>query len=370
MKKILLIHQGAELYGSDRSLLNVIDAIKGKYDIEVWLPYKGELYKEIEKKGVSIRVKELSILRFIDIIKGDFSIFKNFISNWRSYKSEAEKYDLIFFNTVVCIDFLVPLKIPKVVYVREIKNSLISFIFSVLFFLSNAYLYFNSKATASHYLYKQNNGKIVTNGISDKAPNDLSPSIDKSDPSILFIGRIIKWKGLHHLVEALKLLRDKHSDLKFSLNVVGDIYEGYDDYLLSIKEAIQEAGLEENVTFKGFVEFPEKEYLNSDFVIVPSEQPEPFGRVAVEAMMFKRIVFVADHGGLSEIVDDDINGFKFKPNSAKAIANRLEDVLLGSYNLTEIADNARKKYLDHYHSEIYESVIRSSFKSILNNNQH
>lgn len=368
MKKILLIHQGAELYGSDRSLLNVIDATKDKYNIEVWLPNKGELFKEIEKRGVRIRVKNISILRNIDIKRGDFSVFSDFITNLRSFKIEVEKYDLIFFNTVVCIDFLVPLKIPKVVYVREIKNRLISFIFSVIFFISNSFLFFNSSSTSFHYFYRKSKGSVITNAITDQGSDSLTPSFNRNQLKLLFIGRIIEWKGLHLLIESLRLLKESNENLNFTLNIVGDIYEGYDAYLKDIKQQIEQSGLKENVNFEGFITNPKSEFLKSDIVIVPSEEPEPFGRVAVEAMMFKKIVVVADHGGLGEIVDDQINGFKFEPRSAISLKETLHKIISGKYDLNRIAESARLKYLNKFSTGIYKERITKSISSIIMNN--
>jgi hypothetical protein len=88
-QKILLIHQGAELYGSDRSLLNVIDAFRNDFEIEVWLPYEGELCKRIAKKNINYKIKNLSILRLVDVKKGNLSFLKKLIANWRSFKIES-----------------------------------------------------------------------------------------------------------------------------------------------------------------------------------------------------------------------------------------------------------------------------------------
>jgi glycosyltransferase involved in cell wall biosynthesis len=371
VKKILLIHQGAELYGSDRSLLNVLDALKNDYVIEVWLPYDGELCKRIAERNINYQIKNLSILRLVDVKKGNISFLKKLIVNWRSFKNEAESFDLVLLNTIVCFNFIIPLTIPKIVYVREIKGKVTSLVFSFLFYICDSFLFFNSKSTASHYSYKKSKGKVITNAINDQFTDEIHSMYSETGKkmNLLFIGRIIEWKGLHLLIDALGLLKEEVPNFKFTLNIVGDIYEGYDNYLKKIKLQVEQNNLNEAITFKGFVKNPENEFLNSDIVVVPSEEPEPFGRVAVEAMMFKKVVVVADHGGLGEIVEDEINGFKFKPTSVISLKDTIIKIISGKFDLKLISENARKKYLKHYHTSIYKESLLKNMDSILSENE-
>ena len=55
-------------------------------------------------------------------------------------------------------------------------------------------------------------------------------------------------------------------------------------------------------------------YAAADILVVPSREPEPFGRVATEAMAAALPVIAADHGGLSEIVLHDETGLLVPPN--------------------------------------------------------
>jgi glycosyltransferase involved in cell wall biosynthesis len=351
--------------------LNVIDAFRNDFEIEVWLPYEGELCKRIAKKNINYKIKNLSILRLVDVKKGNLSFLKKLIANWRSFKIEAESFDLVLLNTIVCFNFIIPLPIPKIVYVREIKGKITSLVFSLLFYISNSFLFFNSNPTSSHYLYRKSKGKVITNAISDQLTEDIESRSFNPDKNLnlLFIGRIIEWKGLHLLIDALGLLKKEALDFKFSLNIVGDIYEGYDDYLRRIKLQIDQNDLNEFINFKGFVDSPENEFINSDIVIVPSEEPEPFGRVAVEAMMYKKVVVVADHGGLGEIIDDEVNGFKFQPKSATSLKDTLIKISSGKFDLNQISENARNKYLSHYYTGIYKENILKNIKSILSRKQ-
>ncbi len=57
--------------------------------------------------------------------------------------------------------------------------------------------------------------------------------------------------------------------------------------------------------------------------VVPSTEPEPFGLVAIEAMLEKKPVVASNHGGLKEIVINDETGFLIEPHNSKALADAL-----------------------------------------------
>ena len=58
-------------------------------------------------------------------------------------------------------------------------------------------------------------------------------------------------------------------------------------------------------------------------MVVPTITPEPFGRVAVEAMSRGRPVIGTAAGGLSEIIDDEQTGYLIPPATPSAIAEKL-----------------------------------------------
>ena len=58
-------------------------------------------------------------------------------------------------------------------------------------------------------------------------------------------------------------------------------------------------------------------------VVVPSTDPEPLGRVAVEAMAFGKPVIAAAHGGLIEIVQPGVTGLLVTPRDRAALAQAM-----------------------------------------------
>ena len=65
MKNVLIIHSSSELYGSDRSLLNIVANIdKDRFSIWIILPCDGPLLNELRKiPYVNIEIYEVAVLR-------------------------------------------------------------------------------------------------------------------------------------------------------------------------------------------------------------------------------------------------------------------------------------------------------------------
>ncbi len=58
-------------------------------------------------------------------------------------------------------------------------------------------------------------------------------------------------------------------------------------------------------------------------MVAPSLEPEPFGRVVVEAQAMERLVIVADHGGAAETVEHNVTGWRIPPGDAGMLAHAI-----------------------------------------------
>jgi len=83
-------------------------------------------------------------------------------------------------------------------------------------------------------------------------------------------------------------------------------------------------------------EFSEK----ADLVLVPSVWPEPFGRVALEAVAAGKVVLVSDIGGLPEAVGYE-KTLMVEPDDFPAWRERLEAVLANPAPFIEVIDKLR-----------------------------
>ena len=113
---------------------------------------------------------------------------------------------------------------------------------------------------------------------------------------IIFVGRIIKSKGIYELIEACKLLSEKN--IKYTLTIVGDGSERE-----NIERNIRKYGLGNNVEIKGELPYKQvqSEYTKND-MLVNTSYSEGFGLTSLEAIANNLIVVATDAGGTREII--------------------------------------------------------------------
>lgn len=125
-------------------------------------------------------------------------------------------------------------------------------------------------------------------GLAGHGGDRLSPHawLDDREPTLLYVGRLVPIKGVHLLIDALRLVRE--SGVEARLVLVG---EGPEQHRLERRAAA--AGLTDAVRFAGYVERPYAHMAAASAVVVPSLS-EAFGNVIVEAMRAGAVVVATD----------------------------------------------------------------------------
>ena len=169
--------------------------------------------------------------------------------------------------------------------------------------------------------------------------------IGGTDPVIGVVGNIKQWKGQETAVRATAILKQTWPGIRCLL--VGGANTG-DPYRGRLDGITHELGVEENVTFTGFQENP-ADYINiMDAVVHASIEPEPFGRVNIEAMYLKKPVVSTNIGGPTEIFEDGVNGFLIEPNNPEQLANKLSLLLSDPDLRRRIGQRAYSTVMDRF----------------------
>jgi glycosyltransferase involved in cell wall biosynthesis len=147
--------------------------------------------------------------------------------------------------------------------------------------------------------------RIVPNGITPEEFVNLKPSVkllqDLGNPErlVLFVGRLVSYKGPQYLVHAIADILDEYPSTKF-------VFIGQDDgYGAELKrQAISERVLNQ-CAFMGQVsdEKLKEFYATADVFVLPSSC-EAFGIAALESVAAGTPVVLADLGGLSYILSE------------------------------------------------------------------
>ncbi len=364
---ILCLHQGAELYGSDRSFLAAVEALAGAgVALDVILPAEGELAAEVRKvEGVQLSFYAKGILRKREL-KQPLLFVYNMLAGWLFYLRAFARHRVIYINTVVMFAALLAACVYRfsskriICHVREIPGGWQLAVFRWLFLVSGVELVFNSKATQSAFRLP---GTVIYNGVDQVLqPFEALPE-GRADAGLrlLLIGRINEWKGQFFLVEVLKQLPAevlRHLQVR----IVGSPFEGYEYLADELSNSVEQAGLVDVVTLVPFCHDPSEHYAWSDYVVVPSTQPEPFGRVAIEAFSFAKPVIAAAHGGLTEIVVDGESGFLFAPAEQLALAQQITALMdLSPANYAEMRRCAYERFQQHFSIDGYRASLCALF---------
>jgi len=175
---------------------------------------------------------------------------------------------------------------------------------------------------------------------------------------VLYVGRLVYEKGIHVLINAVPKVLEK-VNAKFI--IVGSGY--MKEQLLNIVRSMK---LEHKVLFMGFVDDETLLRLQkcADVSVVPSLF-EPFGIVALEAMAAKSPLVASDTGGLSEIVDHNLTGFKAYPNNPESLAWGITKILLDENYRNYIRENAYAKVHEKYDWEKIALQTKEIYKTVL-----
>ena len=165
----------------------------------------------------------------------------------------------------------------------------------------------------------------------------------KKQKQIIYVGRIVKEKGVDLFVDAIKEIYEDFKDWNFK--IIGSPKLGInklDDFSIKIKKDFEALGERAKVT--GFINSKKLNKIMSDtsVIVIPSVWNEPFGLVAAEAMSNGIAVISSNSGGLPEIICN--NGILINDISSKKIAIQLKRVMSDTFLLEELQKKSWKNF--------------------------
>jgi lipid-A-disaccharide synthase len=185
-------------------------------------------------------------------------------------------------------------------------------------------------------------------------------NVTHSAPLILMPGRLTRKKGQLVLIQALAKLERRD----FICIIVGG---GKDSpFGKEVARAIHKAGLERNVSLVDICRDMPAAYSLADIVVVPSTQPEGFGRVAIEAQAMGTPVIASNHGGATETIIPGETGWLTAPNDAKALAQAIDAVLnMSNAQRQAFATHATTHIRTHFTTEAMTTKTLAVYQELL-----
>ena len=200
--------------------------------------------------------------------------------------------------------------------------------------------------------------------------NLFKPTLKPKSNYVVYIGRIIKSKGVDLAISAVKQY-NKTADSPMKLKIAGKHYanESNDSYW---QEFIQPQ-LDENIEYVGFIKDnnEKNEFLaNAKALIIPSTFNEPFGMVMIEALACGTPIVGLNSGAIPEIINDKNGILVTKSTDRQIIVDRLCSAInnIDSINRKTCRQDFERRFtLDQMigqHSDLYKKLARQSLSEL------
>jgi glycosyltransferase involved in cell wall biosynthesis len=377
---VLVVHSSAELYGSDKSLLDFVQAKQAEFEFTVALPEEGPLVELLRAAGARVAVMDVCKVRR-DMLKP-----AGLLAVWRSTRRSipalqalagARPFELVYSNTMAVLAGALLARragLPHVWHVREIvaNSRLMTWGFRCLALGLASRLVCNSGQTRAWIEGPglRDRCEVVWNGVDSTAPGDRreqerqAQGYVEQDLVFCFVGRLNAWKGQLLAVEALERLHARCPG-RHRLLIVGSAFTGQEHFEAELEARLAASPCRDAIRRLPFRDDIDSIWQAADVVLVPSLEPEPFGRVAIEAMAHGRPVIAAAHGGLVEIVDDGRTGLLFKPRDAEALTAAMERLAADSALRLGMGSAGRERQASLFSVAAYAERMARVFKQTL-----
>jgi glycosyltransferase involved in cell wall biosynthesis len=308
---VLVANPSADLYGSDRMMLEAVRGLVGRgWRVVVTCSEAGPLIPPLRAAGAEIRVEPVPVLRKAMLnLKGLLHLVRQAAHGGPRMRRmiREERPDVVLVNTLTIPLWLVAARLarrPVVVHVHEAERSLARAKRRALtapLALATMVVY-NSEVSRQvctvRRLEQRGRVRVVHNGV--QGPDRASPARRHlEDPyRLVYIGRLSPRKGVDLVLAAAQRLTE--GGVRTAVDLVGSVFPGYEWYEEQLREQVRTLQLNDRVAFHGFQDAVWPFLARADVVVVPSRLDESFGNVVIEALLAARPVVVSDHTGLRE----------------------------------------------------------------------
>lgn len=369
-RTVLIANPGADLYGSDRMVLETIRAlVEADHRVVLTVPGPGPLVDRARSAGAEVISMPTAIIRKSALKPA--GLIRLAVDAVRSVPPglgllRAVRPDLVLVNTITAPLWFALARvrgIPSVCHVHEGESSAarpVRIALAAPLLLADTVIAnseFSLGVLAGAIPALRRRAVVIYNAVA--GPASTGPARERLDGPVrlLYVGRLSARKGPDVAVAAVALLRER--GVPAHLTLVGAVFPGYEWFEADLRRSIDDADIDDAVTFAGFADDRWPATAASDIVLVPSTSDEGFGNVAVEAGLAARPLVVSDLTGLREASAGVSSAVRVPSSDPGAIADAVTAVTADwpAYRDAAVAD--AEALADRYSHRRYAEQINA-----------
>ena len=184
----------------------------------------------------------------------------------------------------------------------------------------------------------------------------LKPMPKDDNVNFIFIGRVMKLKGIDEYLATAKAIKEKYANTKFYIAGWNE-----EEEYVKIVDEYQKQGFVQYIGFRKDI----KEWIKKcHCTILPSHGGEGVPNVLLESSAIGRICIGSNISGTSDVIDDGVTGFLFETGNANSLTEKVEKVINLSHDERQaMGEKARLKIEKEFDRSI---VIEKYLKEVEN----
>jgi len=180
-----------------------------------------------------------------------------------------------------------------------------------------------AKLLESYCFVNEQKIHVVPNGIDLESFDKIGYETDflekygiEKENFLLYMGRLVSWKGIEYLIEAFKNLKKEYANLKLVIVGNGDFEPYLRNFALGIKD----------ILFVGFIDslIVKNLLYESCLTLVVPSLLDSMPMVVLEAMARNKPVVASDVGSIPLMIKHEKNGFLVKPADSKSLEKSIK----------------------------------------------
>jgi glycosyltransferase involved in cell wall biosynthesis len=179
------------------------------------------------------------------------------------------------------------------------------------------------------------------------------------------VGRLDWWKGHDDFLRAMAKVTRSQSNVKALIVGAVDSEPRNQAYFQRLQQLVTDLGLSGHVIFTGFRADIPRIMAASDIVVHSASEPEPFGRVVVEAMAAGRPVVATGAGGVLDIIEDQVTGLLVPPRNAALMAKAIQQLLRNREEAEVMGRRAQQQAKRRFSVSQHVTAVQHIYQEVL-----